>query len=317
MADKDENKGPLSKILDRILSDPEWLIVGYYAYNALRTGVVSEDAPEKAKMAAKGLGATVGGKGDPTDEAYFLYYSSGIAPGKTEKEAKELRFFLRSGLATVYRLNHESEEERERGLADFEEWRTILVRLGQIDPNFVIEYLTELAESFRSEFDDALEWVENTSKPIADDISEKRKKSIQQRRQVKAWERACDKVAEQMHSDSVKVPLYDLQPLGKKLWQKLKNLGPLASQAKNDTLETMKPYKRYARIMGKRRGKQAKRVAQKGWDTTKEKADSVDAELAQSAEELRTDRENSTGAYASGTVRFFDRINPTNLIFRR
>ena len=267
MANKDkDDKGLLSGIVEKILSDPEWLIIGYYAFNAMRTGVVSNDAPDKAKGIAKGLGASTGGKGDPTDEAYYLHYTSKIASGQCKKKRDELRFILRSGIGTVFRLSHKSEREQLRGQADFEDWRQVLVRLGQIDPDFVVRYLTELAESFHSKFGESIEWVEETSSPIPEGLTVEEKNAIQNTLHLKAWQRACDQVATEMHNDSIKVPLFDLEPTAQKLWRQLREKGPILSHARAETSRFLKPWWKLSRIMGRRHRKKGWRKAKKGWE---------------------------------------------------
>jgi hypothetical protein len=192
------------------------LAIGGTMLAAVITGRMSDDAPDTAKKAFKATGGSLGGKGDPLDEAKLLKLIDMIKPTAGYSDKPELQSYLNRGLGEVFKLQHKKIWLQEAGIEAFEEWRRILVQLYLLDPDIAVDYLTSLAKDYRSAYQ-----------------SELRKKGVPVSTLSKAvkngcWKRACETVATKMRNNSIIIPNGKAVPAFERMKEAAKKVSPVA-----------------------------------------------------------------------------------------
>jgi len=227
-------------------------IIGTIAV-AAATGRVSEDADAKSKAAAKAMGASTGGKGDPADEAFFKWAKSKVG---NSRDRGQLREILTGLTHHAFQLTHSEKWVRNRGRDAFEEWRVTVCKMGKPTPQDAVDYLTAMAKDIRRHYTRELRQAGVTPFPYDDNNSDHRIARIN----------AYDYAIDQMQSEGTYVPSGTEAAVAIKLKNLAMQMGPKAFNAGKTAYDTTtkKLEAAYQQIKLRAPG-----YAKQGWGATK------------------------------------------------
>lgn len=238
---------------------------------ALWKGSIPEDADPKAKAAAKAMGASVGGKGDPADEAFFKEVRASLG---TNVDRKRLQAILTQFTIYAFQINHEERWVRERGRDAFEEWRVIICKMGSPNKRIAIDYATELTRDILKVY--VKECKRKHVKPWPFD----EKKATH----INAQKVAFDAAIEQMQSEGTYVPtgteaalLIQLKNLATLMGPKVFDAGKAAYDKAKSVYDIA--YK-HIQDHSPEYVEKAKETTKAGWDHATEVATKTDRKVA-------------------------------------
>lgn len=252
MADNNEKKGVIHWLWENL---DTIAIIGTVAAGFF-SGRVSEDADPKAKKAAAAMGMSTGGKGDPTDEAFYKGVKAKVG---TSANRKTLQKILTGFTTYAFQLTHDEKWVRERGRDAFEDWRVIICRIGQTDEQVAVDYLTAFAKDLRDKYTEICKDRSVTAWPFDEGNVEHRIARCE----------AFDYGIEQMRSDGTYVPTGTEASLIIRLKNLALQMGPKAFAAGKTAYD--KTYQ-HIKDNGPEYVDKTKQAAQHSWEATKETA---------------------------------------------